>query len=340
MPVLIIAEAGVNHNGSPALARQMALAAKQAGADVVKFQTCVPELVASRFAQKAAYQKQQTGAQESQLEMIRRLHFGFEEHMALRRYCEEIGICYLSTAFDLPSADFLIGQQLPFYKIPSGEMTNLPYLERMAAAGRPLLVSTGMCEKPEIAAALQVLRGGGAGKITLLHCNTEYPTPFEDANLRAMQDLAQTFGCPVGYSDHTPGVEAAVAAVALGAVVIEKHFTLDKSMEGPDQKASLSVSELQQLCSAIRHVEAAMGDGKKHVTASEARNRAAARKSIVAARPIAAGETYTAENLTVKRPGIGVSPMRWYQVLGQRAPRAYEADECIEAALSPQEDTL
>ena len=219
-------------------------------------------------------------------------------------------------------------------------MTNLPYLERMAAAGRPLLVSTGMCEKPEIAAALQVLRGGGAGKITLLHCNTEYPTPFEDANLRAMQDLAQTFGCPVGYSDHTPGVEAAVAAVALGAVVIEKHFTLDKSMEGPDQKASLSVPELQQLCSAIRHVEAAMGDGKKHVTASEARNRAAARKSIVAARPIAAGETYTAENLTVKRPGIGVSPMRWYQVLGQRAPRAYEADECIEAALSPQEDTL
>ena len=316
MPVLIIAEAGVNHNGSPALARQMALAAKQAGADVVKFQTCVPELVASRFAQKAAYQKQQTGAQESQLEMIRRLHFGFEEHMALRRYCEEIGICYLSTAFDLP------------------------YLERMAAAGRPLLVSTGMCEKPEIAAALQVLRGGGAGKITLLHCNTEYPTPFEDANLRAMQDLAQTFGCPVGYSDHTPGVEAAVAAVALGAVVIEKHFTLDKSMEGPDQKASLSVSELQQLCSAIRHVEAAMGDGKKHVTASEAHNRAAARKSIVAARPIAAGETYTAENLTVKRPGIGVSPMHWYQVLGQRAPRAYEADECIEAALSPQEDTL
>lgn len=336
MRTLIIAEAGVNHNGSLELAKKMALVAKEAGADIVKYQTCVPELVVSKFAEKAEYQKEQTGAQESQLDMIRRIHFDFAGHTELKAYCESIGIRYLSTAFDLPSADFLNAMDLPFYKIPSGEITNLPYLERTAATGKPLIVSTGMCENAEIGEALDVLRAAGAKDITLLHCNTDYPTPFADANLLAMKELEQ-FGCPVGYSDHTPGIEASVAAVALGATVIEKHFTLDKNMEGPDHKASLDPEELKALCTAIRRVEQALGSGKKHVTASEARNRPIARKSIVAARPIAKGEVYTADNLIVKRPGTGISPMRWYDVLGKIAPRDFAEDECIEADIPAQE---
>jgi N,N'-diacetyllegionaminate synthase len=268
--------------------------------------------------------------------MIRRIHFDFAGHVELKAYCESIGIRYLSTAFDLPSADFLNEMDLPFYKIPSGEITNLPYLERTAATGKPLIVSTGMCENAEIGEALDALRAAGAKDITLLHCNTDYPTPFADANLLAMKELEQ-FGCPVGYSDHTPGIEASVAAVALGATVIEKHFTLDKNMEGPDHKASLDPEELKALCTAIRRVEEALGTGKKHVTASEARNRPVARKSIVAARPIAKGEIYTADNLIVKRPGTGISPMRWYDVLGKTAPRDFAEDECIEADIPAQE---
>ncbi len=329
MKTLIIAEAGVNHNGSLEMAKQMALVAKEAGADIVKYQTCVPELVVSRFAQKAEYQKVQTGAEESQLDMIRRLHFDFAGHVELAKYCEEIGVKYLSTGFDLPSVDFLNGMDLPFYKVPSGEITNLPYLEKVAATGKPLLVSTGMCELEEVAAALEVLKAAGSGPVTLLHCNTEYPTPFADANLRAMTALA-SLGCPVGYSDHTPGIEASVAAVAMGATVIEKHFTLDKNLPGPDQKASLDPAELKALCSAIRNVEAALGTGEKHVTNSEAGNRSVARKSIVASRPIKKGELFTAENLSVKRPGTGVSPMKWYDVLGTAAVRDFEEDECIE----------
>ncbi len=329
MRTLIIAEAGVNHNGSLEMAKEMARVAKAAGADIVKYQTCVPELVVSRFAQKAEYQKVQTGAEESQLDMIRRLHFDFAGHTELAAYCEQIGIRYLSTGFDLPSVDFLNEMDLPFYKVPSGEITNLPYLEKVAATGKPLIVSTGMCEPEEIGAALQVLRAAGAGPVTLLHCNTQYPTPFADANLRAMESL-RAFGCPVGYSDHTPGIEASVAAVALGAAVIEKHFTLDKSLPGPDQKASLDPAELAALCSAIRNVEAALGTGEKHVTQSEAGNRPIARKSIVASRAIRAGELLTEENISVKRPGTGISPMRWYEVLGTAACRDFEEDECIE----------
>lgn len=329
MAVLIIAEAGVNHNGSLETARKMAAVAQKAGADVVKYQTAVPELVVSRFAEKADYQKAQTGAGESQLEMIRRLHFSFESHRALKAYCESVGVEYLSTPFDLPSVAFLASLDLPVYKIPSGEITNLPYLERMAALKKPILLSTGMSTLPEIEDALSVLENGGAGPVTLLHCNTEYPTPFADANLRAMLELKEQFGCPVGYSDHTPGWEAAVAAVALGACVIEKHFTLDKTMEGPDHKASLEPAELEALVRAVRNTEQALGSGRKHVTDSEAKNRAAARKSIVAARAIAAGETFTEENLTTKRPGDGVSPMRWHEVLGQKARRAFAEDEKI-----------
>ena len=329
MSVKIIAEAGVNHNGSLELAKKMALCAKEAGADVVKYQTAVPKLVVSVFAEKADYQKRETGSAESQLEMVRRIHFGFEEHRELKAYCEAIGIEYLSTAFDLKSVDFLASLDLPVWKIPSGEITNLPYLEKVAALGKPVLLSTGMSEPEEIAAAMDVLRRGGAGEVTLLHCNTEYPTPDADANVRAMTGLAKRFGCPVGFSDHTSGWEADVAAVALGAVVIEKHFTLDKTMEGPDHKASLDPEELAAMVRAVRRTEALLGSEEKHVTDSERKNRPIARKSIVAARPIAEGEVYTEENLTVKRPGDGLSPMLWHEVLGKRAPRDFSRDEAV-----------
>ena len=338
MPILIIAEAGVNHNGDLATARQMALAAKNAGADIVKFQTAVPELVASRFAEKAGYQKETTGGGESQLDMIRRLHFDFEGHRELKDYCDSIGITYLSSAFDLPSIDFLAEMQPQLWKIPSGEITNLPYLEKVAAhvsradmpQRAPVLLSTGMCTLPEIEDALSALEDGGAGDITLLHCNTQYPTPFEDANLLAMRELSEVFGLPVGYSDHTPGIVCPVAAAALGAVVLEKHFTLDKNSPGPDHAASLDVAELAEMVRAVRACEAALGSGKKTVSASEAANRDVARKSIVAARAIRAGEVFTEENITTKRPGTGLSPMRWHEILGQRAARDFEADELIE----------
>ncbi len=330
MKTLIIAEAGVNHNGDLGLAKKMAVVAKNAGADIVKYQTAVPELVISKFAQKADYQKEQTGDGESQLDMVRRIHFGFAQHRELKGYCDSIGIQYLSAAFDLPSVDFLASLNLPMFKIPSGEITNLPYLERIAACGKPVLLSTGMSEPAEIEAALQVLRRGGAGKVTVLHCNTEYPTPAKDANLKAMLDIRERFGCPVGYSDHTLGIEADIAAVALGAEVIEKHFTLDKNMPGPDHKASLSPSELMEMVCAVRRTERMLGSGRKEVSESERKNIAVARKSIVAARDIAAGEVFTADNLTVKRPGDGISPMRWYEVLGQTAKRAFGEDERVE----------
>ena len=330
MSICIIAEAGVNHNGSLELAKKMALAAKKAGADIVKFQTAIPELVISKFAEKAEYQKEQTGAQESQLDMCRRIHFGFDGHEELKRYCDEIGIEYLSTPFDLPSIDFLNTLGLSVWKIPSGEITNLPYLEKIAATKKPVILSTGMSTLSEIEDALSVLEEGGTEQITLLHCNTEYPTPFEDANLTAMYDLQEQFGLPVGYSDHTTGYEADIAAAALGACVIEKHFTLDRNMEGPDHKASLEPDELAAMVRAVRNVEKALGDGKKHVSPSEAKNKAIARKSIVAAKPIQKGEVFTEENITTKRPGDGVSPMRWHEVLGKTAKRDFAEDEKIE----------
>ena len=330
MPVTIIAEAGVNHNGDLQMAKQMALAAKECGADIVKFQTAVPELVVSKFAEKAAYQKQTTDAAESQLDMVRKLHFDFAAHRELREYCDSIGIQYLSAPFDIPSVRFLGTLNLPLLKIPSGEITNLPYLEEVARLRVPVLLSTGMSNLNEITDALGVLDDGGCPEATILHCNTQYPTPYEDANLTAMIELFDQFGLPVGLSDHTPGWECDVAAAVLGAQVIEKHFTLDKSLPGPDQKASLDPAEFKAMVDAVRHTEAALGDGKKHVTDSEAPNKAVARKSIVAARPIQAGEEFTADNLTTKRPGDGISPMRWYQVLGQRAKRDFEEDEKIE----------
>ena len=330
MPVTIIAEAGVNHNGSLEMAKEMARVAKACGADIVKYQTAVPELVVSKFAEKAEYQKQTTDAAESQLEMIRKLHFSFDAHRELKEYCDSIGIQYLSAAFDIPSVRFLGTLNLPLLKIPSGEITNLPYLEEVAKLHTPVLLSTGMSNLNEITDALAVLDEGGCPEATVLHCNTQYPTPYEDANLTAMLELFEQFGLPVGLSDHTPGWECDVAATVLGAQVIEKHFTLDKSLPGPDQQASLDPTEFAAMVQAVRHVEVALGDGHKHLTASEAPNKTIARKSIVAARPIAEGEVFTEENLTTKRPGDGVSPMRWHDVLGQKAKRAFAEDEKIE----------
>ncbi len=330
MSVLIIAEAGVNHNGSFELAKKMADVAKAAGADIVKYQTAVPELVISQFAPKAEYQKDTTGEGESQLDMVRKLHFGFAQHKELKEYCDSIGIMYLSTPFDLDSIDFLASMDMPVWKIPSGEVTNLPYLEKVAKLGKPVIMSTGMCEISEIKEALEILEKNGAGEVTILHCNTEYPTPLKDANVKAMLDIKNNFGTAVGFSDHTLGLEAPLAAVSLGATVIEKHFTLDKTMEGPDHQASMSPDELVALVKAIRNTEVALGDGVKRVTESEAKNKDIARKSIVAKVEIKAGEVFTEENITVKRPGNGISPMKWYEVLGQTAKRDFSLDELIE----------
>lgn len=329
MGVYIIAEAGVNHNGSFDLACRLVDAAKAAGADCIKFQTFRARNLVSRNAGKADYQKDTTG-DGSQADMLTKLELSYDAFSRLKQYCEEVGITFLSTPFDLESAAFLDQLGVPFWKIPSGEVTNLPYLEALAKTGRPVVMSTGMCEMEEIEAALRVLRENGTADIRLLHCNTEYPTPFADVNLRAMETMRRAFGVEVGYSDHTKGIEVPIAAAALGATIIEKHFTLDRNMEGPDHKASLEPEDLAAMVSAIRNIEQALGSGEKTVSPSERKNITVARKSIVAKRAIKAGERLTEENLTVKRPGSGVSPMRWRDVLGTAAIRDFEEDEMIE----------
>lgn len=330
--VIIIAEAGVNHNGSYELAIKMVDEAKRAGADYVKFQTAKPELVISTFAPKAEYQKETTGAAESQLEMCKAIHLPLTDYKPLKEYCDKVGIGFMSTPFDLVSIDVLEPLDMDYYKIPSGEITNLPYLRKIASKHRPVILSTGMCEIEEVEAALQVLEQGGVKRsdVIVLHCNTEYPTPMCDVNLRAMDDLRRSLGVEVGYSDHTKGIEVPIAAVALGARVIEKHFTLDKTMEGPDHKASLEPDELKAMVDAIRNIEQALGDGYKHVSPSERKNMDIARKSIVAARDIRKGEVLTEENITTKRPGNGISPMRWDSVIGTTAIRDFGYDELIE----------
>lgn len=330
MGIYVIAEAGVNHNGDFNTACRLIDTAKKAGADGVKFQTFKAGNIASAYAEKADYQKMLTRSDASQLEMLQKLELSYPQFQGLREYCSHAGIDFLSTPFDLESIAFLKTLEMPFWKIPSGEITNLPYLMEIAKTGGDVVMSTGMCEVEEIQAAVDVLKEHGAGEITLLHCNTEYPTPYEDVNLRAMETMRQTFGCPVGYSDHTPGIEVPIAAAALGAVVIEKHFTLDRNMEGPDHKASLELDELAAMVRSIRIIERAMGDGVKKASPSERKNIAIARKSIVARHPIKKGETLTEENLAVKRPGTGISPMRWFEVLGTRAVRDFGEDELIE----------
>jgi N-acetylneuraminate synthase len=327
--IFIIAEAGDNHNGNFDLALQLVDKAAEAGADCVKFQTFVTENVISKFAEKADYQKQTTGENESQYEMVKKLELSFEQFRLIHKYCQEKNIIFLSTPFDLDSIDFLEEIQIPFWKIPSGEITNLPYLEKIAKTEKDIIMSTGMCTMEEIEAALSVLREHGAGKITLLHCNTEYPTPFEDVNLRAMQEMKKAFGVSVGYSDHTVGIAVPIAAAAMGASVIEKHFTLDKNMEGPDHRASLEPEELKQMVRSIRNIERAMGSGKKQPSPSEQKNISIARKSIVAKRKIKQGEQLTEDNLYIKRPGNGISPMRWYEIIGTAAVKDFEEDELI-----------
>lgn len=329
MNVVIIAEAGVNHNGSVKLAKQMIEEAARAGADYIKFQTFKPEKLVSKYAQKADYQKKTTGSQESQLQMLEKLALSYDDFVELKKYCEQIGIGFLSTPFDEDSIRFLDRLDMDFWKIPSGEITNYPYLVQVAQTGRDIVLSTGMCEMDEIADAMKVLEENGAGNISLLHCNTEYPTPYEDVNLLAMNQMREVFNKQVGYSDHTVGIEVPIAAVALGAEIIEKHFTLDKNMEGPDHKASLEPLELTQMICSIRHIEKSLGDGNKKRTVSEQHNIAAARKSIVAKCAISKGDIFTEANLTVKRPGNGISPMRWKELIGTRAERDYLEDELI-----------
>ena len=330
MGILIIAEAGVNHNGDTRLAYELIKIAAEAGADIVKFQTFRPELVVSGAAHKAEYQKKTTGSNESQLDMIRKLALPEDSYPGLLDCCKRNNIAFLSTPFDLPSIDFLQGLEMPYWKIPSGEITNLPYLIRIAKTGKEIFLSSGMSTMDEVRTAVHILRDNGAGEITVLHCTTEYPAPYEDVNLRAMETIRTELGVKVGYSDHTAGIEVPVAAAALGATVIEKHFTLDRNMEGPDHKASLEPGELSAMVRAIRNIEVALGDGVKRLTPSERSNIAIARKSIVAARDISAGEMFTAENITIKRPGSGVSPMRWFEVLGMKASRDFSYDELIE----------
>lgn len=329
MSVFIIAEAGVNHNGSFDLACRLIDAAKEAGADCIKFQTFKSENLVSKSAGKADYQKTTTG-EGSQIDMLKKLELSYDEFVQLKVYCDQKEICFLSTPFDFESIDFLNTMDIPFWKIPSGEITNLPYLIALAKTGKPIIMSTGMCDLDEIKAAINVLHENGAGNIKMLHCNTEYPTPFKDVNLRAMQTLKNTFGLEVGYSDHTKGIEVPIAAVALGATIIEKHFTLDRSMEGPDHKASLEPYELAEMVRSIRHIEMALGSREKKPSPSEQKNIVIARKSIVAKTDIKAGDTFSEDNLTVKRPGNGISPMRWFEVLGAKAIRNFREDELIE----------
>jgi len=328
--VMIIAEAGVNHNGSIAIAKELIDKAKEAGADIVKFQTFKAEKLVSKNAEKAAYQKETTGASESQFDMIKRLELNLEMHKELIEYCIEKEINFLSTPFDEESARLLVRLGIDIIKIPSGEITNLPYLRVIGGLHKKVILSTGMSTMEEVQCAVQILTESGAPEVIVLHCNTEYPTPMQDVNLVAMNTIKQVLNVDVGYSDHTLGIEVPIAAVALGARIIEKHFTLDKKMEGPDHRASLEPHELAEMVRCIRNIEAALGTGVKRPSGSELKNKDVARKSIVANCNIDEGQIFNEDNLAVKRPGTGISPMKWDEVLGKRAKRNFKEDELIE----------
>lgn len=326
---LIIAEAGVNHNGSFEMAKQLVDRAKEAGADFVKFQTAKLESLVSKHAEMAEYQKKNTGQKTSQKDMLRKLLLPYEDFIKLSEYCKNSGIGFLSTPFDTESIYFL-KDLVPFWKVPSGEITNYLYLIEIAKTSMPVVLSTGMCEISEIDDTVALLKENGTTELTLLHCNTQYPTPYEDVNLHAMETLRNRYGLKVGYSDHTQGIEVPIAAVALGATIIEKHFTLDHTLPGPDHKASLEPQELKEMVRSIRNIESALGSSEKKVSPSERNNIAVARKSIVASRCISKGEILNSDNLTTKRPGTGISPMQWNQIVGTRAIRDFEEDELIE----------
>ncbi len=329
---LIIAEAGVNHNGDLNLARQLIDAAVEAGADLVKFQTFRADRQVTRTAQKADYQTLTTDGRESQQQMLRRLELSPDMHDELIAHCAARNIRFFSTGFDIESVNLLVDLGQDLFKVPSGEITNLPYLRHIGGLGKTVILSTGMSTLGDIEAAIDVLELAGTPRtqITVLHCTTEYPTPMAEVNLRAMLSIGSAFGVAVGYSDHTSGIEVAIAAVAMGATVIEKHFTLDRNLPGPDHQASLEPAELKAMVSAIRNVEVALGDGVKRLTPSEARNKPVARKSLVASQAIKAGERFSAQNLTAKRPGTGISPMRWDEVIGRVAGHDFSADELID----------
>jgi len=329
--VFIVAEAGVNHNGNTDMALRLVDAAAAAGCDAVKFQTFRAHALVSRHAQTAAYQKANGGG-ESQLEMLKKLELPYDRHQRLKDHAADRGILFFSTAFDMESIDMLRELDIPLWKIPSGEITNYPYLVRVAQMGKPVLLSTGMSTRAEVAEAVDVLTGHGTDRdrLCILHCNTEYPTPMQDVNIRAMAKLGEDFGTAFGYSDHTPGDTIAVAATALGARVVEKHFTLDRTLPGPDHRASLEPGELKAMVNAVRNIEQALGDETKRPSPSEEKNKIIARKSLVAAKPIRAGERFTQENVTAKRPAMGLSPMRWTDVLGRMASRDFAEEELIE----------
>lgn len=330
--VLIIAEAGVNHNGDLGLATQLIDVAADAGVDLVKFQSFKADRLVTRTAKKADYQTEATGGNESQHEMLRRLELTDAMYKELIAHCVARNIGFFSTAFDIESIDLLRSLGQDHFKIPSGEITNLPYLRHIGQLGKVAILSTGMATLGDIEAAIDVLEQAGTARsqIKVLHCTTEYPTPMNEVNLRAMQSIHTAFRVAVGYSDHTQGIEVAIAAVAMGATVIEKHFTLDRNLPGPDHKASLEPEELKAMVVAIRNIEVALGDGIKQLTPSEARNKPIARKSLVASQAIKAGEVFSTQNVTTKRPGTGISPMRWDEIIGGTASRDFAADELIE----------
>lgn len=328
--VFIIAEAGVNHNGSIDMARELIDKAVWAGADAVKFQSFRAKSLMTREAPKAAYQKQTTG-EESQYEMIQRLELTPESHVILKEYAHKKGIEFMSTPFDQESIDLLAEIGVKRYKVGSGDLTNIPYIRYLASKKRPIILSTGMADMDEVEQVIQAIQRTGfpMDQLTLLHATTEYPAPFDEVNLQAMVRMRQTFKLETGYSDHTRGIEVPIAAVALGATVIEKHFTLDRDLDGPDHKASLEPEELKSMVQAIRNIEKAQGDGIKKPSPSELKNREAARKSLVAAKKIKKGEVFSPKNLCVKRPGSGISPLRWDDFVGRPAPKNYEKDELI-----------
>ena len=330
MGVFIIAEAGVNHNGSFEIACKLADVAKAAGADAIKFQTFKAESLVTRDASTAEYQQEAVGRGKSQFDMLKELELTNDEFIRLKQHCDEIGILFCTTTFDMDSTEFALGElDLPFMKVPSGEITNLPLLEAIGRSGKPVILSTGMCEMGEVKDAVHVLRSAGSQNIAVLHCTSQYPAPFEDVNLRAMVKMGEDLELDYGYSDHTLGTSVAAAAVALGASIVEKHFTLDRTMEGPDHKASRDPDGLKELVESIRCVQSALGSAEKRVSNSERANRDIVRKSIVAIRPIREGEVFSESNVGTKRPGTGLSPMKWHAVLGQVASRDFEPDEEI-----------
>lgn len=328
--VKIIAEIGVNHNGSFDTAMEMIRTAKKCGVDCVKFQIAKPELSISKYADKAKYQINNTGNTESQLEMCKSFELPFEYFAEFKKECERLNLEFLATPFDLAGIDYLESIGVDSYKIPSGEVTNLPYLEKIAKLHKPIILSTGMCSMDDVGITIDILKKNGAVDITILHCTTEYPAPYNEVNLLAMNSLKDKFGYPIGYSDHTMGIEVSIAAVALGAMVVEKHFTLDRKLKGPDHIASIEPNELERMVKAIRNIEMSLGTAEKKASKSEEETIKIARKSIVAKKDIMLGEIYTEENLAIKRPGTGISPLEWYNLLGKRAKRNYKEDELIE----------